>query len=257
MESIGDRLYSLVFTTKGELFQQSRMAQLTYQAFDKYVQEIDNLKEDEIKVSYPVGYRPSKEAMFGEIVYTKDELKHEYNVLAFNHLPVNGIYKLVTLIEAMLLDILRIIITKYPQKLGNKRQIDISIILSSNSLEEAKLYVVNKFINELAYQSPEDFVKDFEQITSINLFETPVTHRYKEIKTTRDIYIHNMGIVNEIYIKKAGSHARAKIGENLPIDIQYFLESYEYCLQLCEFLETKLHEIWPSAKYEEKNQPSE
>lgn len=253
MENIGDKLYTIVDYTRGELFTQGRMAQLTYQAFDWYVDKIQNSDEDEIKVSYPIGYKPSKEAMIGETVFTKDEIKQEYQFLGHTQLPINGIYKLVTLIETMLIEILKTVVLKFPKKLGSKKQIDISTVFSSDSILEIQLNVINKLLNELAYKSPEEFVKEFENITSINLFETSASHRYKEIKATRDIYIHNMGVVNEIYIKKADSHARAKIGQNLPIDIQYFLESYEYCLQLCEFLEVKLNEIWPSQKYEKAN----
>jgi len=257
LENIGDRLYTIVDYTRAELFAQGKMAQLTYQAFDWYVNEIQKSKEEEITVSYPIGYKPSKETMITERKFTKEEIKEEYQYLGLTQLPVNGIYKLVTLIETMLLEILKSVVLKYPKKLGSKKQIDIATVLSSDSIQEVQLKVINKLLNELAYKSPEEFVKEFENITSINLFETPVSHRYKEIKATRDIYIHNMGVVNEIYIKKADSHARAKIDQHLPIDIQYFLESYEYCLQLCEFLEIKLHEIWPSKKYEEANTKEE
>jgi len=257
LENIGDRLYTIVDYTRGELFSQGKMAQLTYQAFDWYVDKIQNSEDEEITVSYPIGYKPSKETMLSEIVFTKDEIKQEYQFLGLTQLPINGIYKLVTLIETMLLEILKAVVLKYPKKLGSKRQIDIATVLSSDSILEIQLNVINKLLNELAYKSPEEFVKEFENITSINLFETSVSHRYKEIKATRDIYIHNMGVVNEIYIKKADSHARAKLGQHLPIDIQYFLESYEYCLQLCEFLEIKLHEIWPSQKYEKANAKEE
>ena len=253
LETIGDKLYAIVDYTRGELFAQGKMAQLTYQAFDWYVKSIQNSDDEEIIVSYPIGYKPSKETMLTERKFTKDEIKEEYQYLGLTQLPINGIFKLVTLIESMLLEILKAVVLKYPKKLGSKKQIDIATILSSDSILEVQLKVINKLLNELAYKSPEEFVKEFENITTINLFETPVSHRYKEIKATRDIYIHNMGIVNEIYIKKADSHARAKINYNLPIDVQYFLESYEYCLQLCEFLEIKLHEVWPSQKYEEAN----
>lgn len=251
LDTIGNRLYSLVEFTKGQLFQQGRMAQLTYQAFDKYVSDINKSEEDEIVVTYPVGYTPSKEAILSEGTYSKKELTDQYNYLGLIQLPMNGIYKLVTLIEALLTDILRTIILEYPHKLGVKKQIDASVILSSNSVQDIHLHVINKLLNELSYKTPEEFVKEFESITSINLFETNASHRYKEIKATRDIYIHNMGIANEIYLKKADTLSRAQNGQELPINIQYFLESYEYCLQLCEFLETKLNEKWSSQKYEE------
>jgi hypothetical protein len=40
----------------------------------------------------------------------------------------------------------------------------------------------------------------------------------------------------------------------LPVDIRYFLESYEACLQLTEWFEKELHERWHSADFEESKQ---
>ncbi len=250
MQSLGDKLYEIVSTTKMKLFNQGELAQLTYQAFHKYVKEIENSQEQEIDISYPVGYTASKETIESNIKYTKDELIEKYNFLSLNQLPINGIYSLITLIEAMFTDLLKAIILKYPKKLGNKKQINISTVLSLNSIEEIHLDIINKLLNELTYKSPAEFIKEFKDITSVDLLETPATHRYKEIKATRDIYIHNNGIANEIYVAKAETLTRATIGQVLPISIQYFLESYEYCLQLTEFLESKLHEVWISEQYE-------
>ncbi len=50
-------------------------------------------------------------------------------------------------------------------------------------------------------------------------------------------------MANEIYMRKADSHARVKAGMLLPVDTQYFLESYESCLQFTEWLEKELHEL--------------
>jgi len=75
-------------------------------------------------------------------------------------------------------------------------------------------------------------------------------HRYMEVKATRDIFVHNRGIANEVYVRKAGTHARTKPGMVLPTDIQYFLESYEHCLQFIEWLELELHHRWHSSDYE-------
>lgn len=256
MESFGDSIYKIVDTTRGELFNQGKMAQLTYQAYDKFYIEIDNFPNDTITISQPVGYKPTKEVISSEITFTKEELKQEYQYLGLTQLPINGIYNIVTLIEAMFTDLLRAVILRFPKKINSKKQIDIATVLSSESLLDIQLNVINKILNELAYKSPEEFVIEFKQFTSINLLETPAFHRYKEIKATRDIYIHNRGVANEIYIRKADSHSRTDVNQILPVDINYFLESYEYCLQLCEFLEVKLNDIWLSQKFEVKNTQS-
>ena len=52
----------------------------------------------------------------------------------------------------------------------------------------------------------------------------------------------------DAYIQKASSHSRVKSCEFLPIDTTYFLEAYESCLQITEWLEQSLHENWHSSQ---------
>ena len=42
---------------------------------------------------------------------------------------------------------------------------------------------------------------------------------------------------------------------DLPADLQYFLESYEHCLQIADWLEEQLHSHWHSSEYEDRRQP--
>ena len=76
---------------------------------------------------------------------------------------------------------------------------------------------------------------------SINLLECLAYHKYIEIKTTRDILVHNKGVANDIYVSKAGTHARVEPGKWLPVNTIYFLESYESCLQFTEWIELQCH----------------
>ena len=139
----------------------------------------------------------------------------------------------------------------YPQKLGTKRTLPIKTILEATSIQEVHMRATDGLINELTYKSPAEFAEAIRSLIPINLLECPAFHKYIEIKATRDIYIHNKGIANDVYLRKAGSHARVKEGTVLPSDIQYFLESYESCLQLIEWLESELHQHWHSSEYEE------
>ena len=129
---------------------------------------------------------------------------------------------------------------EYPNKIPSKKKVDIECILSSSSIEQAKLIIVDNILNEIAYKSPKDYATEFDKYTGVNLLENPVFHKYIELKATRDIHIHNAGISNDIYTTKAGVLSRVKSGEYLPVDIQYFLISYEQCLQLNEILESEL-----------------
>lgn len=45
---------------------------------------------------------------------------------------------------------------------------------------------------------------------------------FVEIKASRDIIIHNSGLINKLYVEKAGDKSRGDAGEELVIDDAYF-----------------------------------
>jgi len=47
-----------------------------------------------------------------------------------------------------------------------------------------------------------------------------------EIKAARDILEHNAGVVNEIYLRKAGKRARYGVGDHIELEDAYHLESW-------------------------------
>ena len=256
MESFGNRLNNVIQNTKTSLFLQGEMAQLTYISFEKYVDWVSSLDDGTtIPIAYPLGYRADNTPIMSEPRnYSKDELTSRYAHLGLNKLPVDSILQLVTIMETLMNDILKSILIEYPNKIPSKKKVDVECILSSNTIEEAKLIIVDSILNEIAYKSPKDYAAEFDKYTGVNLLENPVFHKYIELKATRDIHIHNAGYANDIYTTKSGVLSRVKSGEYLPIDIQYFLQSYEQCLQLNEILEVETDKIWPSEKFKERKE---
>ena len=253
--NLGNQLNQIVYMARAAMFDQGELSQLTYGAFDIAATSMQNMAQDEIEVTFPVGYKPDKTAIQSTRTYRKEELQEKYQFLAFHQLSINAIVQLVTITETMLGDIIRAVIARYPQKLGGKRNISIQAVLESTTLEEVHLRATDTLLNELAYKSPAEFSEAMNQLLSVNLLECPAFHRYMEIKATRDIFIHNQGVANEVYIRKSGTHARARSGVKLPADIQYFLESYEQCLQISDWLEEELHKHWHSSDYEDRKTP--
>lgn len=234
------------------MFDLSELAQLTYGAFDFAARSMQEMQQDDIEVSFPVGYNPDRTAIQSTRTYRKEQLLSKYQFLAFHQLSVNGLVQLVTLVETMLGDVVRAVVVRYPNKLGAKRNISIQAVLESTTLDEVHLRATDAMLNELAYKSPNEFAEAVQPLISVNLLECPAFYRYVEVKATRDIFIHNRGIANDVYVRKAGSHARVKSGMTLPADTQYFLESYEYCLQIADWLEVALHSHWHSSDYEDR-----
>lgn len=253
--NLGNQLNQIVASATYTMFDQGEFAQLTYGAFDIAARSMQDMQQEEIEVTFPIGYKPDRTAISSTRTYRKEQLLSKYQFLAFNQLSVNAVVQLVTIVETMLGDVVRAVVVRYPQKLGAKRNLSIQAVLESTSLEEIHLRATDTLLNELAYKSPAEFAESFQQLLSVNLLECPAFHRYMEVKATRDIFIHNRGIANDVYVRKAGSHARANSGMGLPADIQYFLESYEHCLQVADWLKVELHSHWHSSEYEDRKNP--
>lgn len=255
MEPLGDKIYNRIVNTIHNLFLQSEMAQLTYISFEQMVAFVKSYEKETIPISYPIGFRVDNTPIMSDPrEYTKEELYDQYAHLGLNKLPIDSIFQLVTITETMLNDILRFILIQYPNKIPSKRKIDIDKVLKFESLEQTKLYIVDSVLNEIAYKSPKEYAQEFENYVGVNLLENPIFHKYIELKATRDIHIHNQGIANEIYRIKAGVSARVTTDIYLPVDITYFLQSYEVCLKICELLRDEIHNIWPSNLYAAKKQ---
>jgi hypothetical protein len=253
--NLGNQLNQIVASARNTMFDQGELAQLTYGAFDIAARSMQSMDQEEIVVTFPVGYKPDKTSIESTRTYRKEQLLSKYQFLAFHQLSVNALVQLVTIVETMLGDIVRAVVVRYPQKLSGKRSLSIQTVLESTSLEEVHLRATDALLNELAYKSPTEFSEAMQQLLSINLLECPAFHRYMEVKATRDIFIHNRGIANDVYVRKAGSHVRVMSGMGLPADIQYFLESYEHCLQIADWLEEELHGHWHSSEHEDRMSP--
>jgi hypothetical protein len=58
--------------------------------------------------------------------------------------------------------------------------------------------------------------------------------RVAEMKAARDLLIHNAGIVNKIYLDKAGVKARHAAGDKVVIDQPYFDECWDLAKKLVD-----------------------
>lgn len=257
LDNIGNKLNKIALRTQFALFGQGELAQLSFNAFNNAGTIIKDSVDDEVTLSYPVGYKPDNTPLMSNHTYKKEDLINKYIYLADNQISINGVYQFVILIEAMFNDILRSVILKFPKKIAQKKSISIGSVLSLDKIEDIHLHAVDCVLNELSYKSPKDYAEELNKLLSINFLECPAYLKYMEIKATRDIHIHNQGTANDIYISKSGSHARVKANDYLPIKTQYFLESYEVCIQLTEWTELRLHDVWHSSNYEEQQKEKE
>ena len=134
----------------------------------------------------------------------------------------------VAITEGYLSKSLYTILSKFPEKLAsNDKKIDISLIFESDDLIELIDKIILKQINSAFYSSPAKYFEYSEKILSIKIRKS-LKDQYAEIKATRDILVHNGGIINDQYIFKSGKKARASsenIDELIDLDPEYFDQS--------------------------------
>jgi len=128
----------------------------------------------------------------------------------------------VAVTEGYLAHMLRLVLRAFPKKIGvSEKKVDLAVILEAEDLDNLLDAIILKQINSAFYASPSKYFEYIESVLSISI---PASHKaaYSEVKATRDIYVHNGGIVNQLYLQKAGGLARAGDGDPLPLDEEYF-----------------------------------
>jgi hypothetical protein len=102
-----------------------------------------------------------------------------------------------------------------------------SIVLSSADLNAVKLAAVTRELNELNYKRVREWFAYLDDMVKIECPTADEIDRLAEIKATRDVFVHNRGVVSPIYLEKAGAKHRAKSGDRLDIPEHYHRESWE------------------------------
>ena len=232
-----------------------RRSALSYSAYAEriLVLEADTSTDPKV-ITFPLGIAPDGSVMPGTAQYSKSDLIAQYRSLSEYHLALNGVYQLVSYTEILFGILLFEVVRVYPRKLGGKRNISLALLFEKPTLEDVQESAINSLRNELAYLSPKEYAEAIQPLLGVNLLEIPAYHKYIEIKATRDVYIHDRGIANLVYKGKAASHSRAKPGQQLPMNVNYFLQSYESCHCLSEDLRREFHSVWQSDLFLEELQ---
>lgn len=152
----------------------------------------------------------------------------------------------VAITEDFLFTNLKRILIWYPQKLSasvtglpTEKKIELDIILEADDLDALLSNIIEKQIIKISYESPQNYFKYLENVFSFTIPQK-LKDTYSEIKSSRDILIHNAGVINKIYIKKSGKYARGSIGDNMPLDSNYFDEAMKCMKRLIQTIYSKL-----------------
>lgn len=140
--------------------------------------------------------------------------------------------------EAFLSKVIEYVLREYPRKLtiavqgvSTGKDIPIGVVLDAETIAETIDWAIERALHSLFYASPVEYLAYLKKVVSINTSK-PQYQDYFEIKATRDLIIHNSGVINATYLTKAGEKARGESGAAVEVDKEYF----EHCLAVLKRL---------------------
>ena len=182
-----------------------------------------------------------------------------------HHLPGMMLSGAIAQFDHMLQQLVNAVITQKPELVNqSERPLTFKELQKFKSIEDARLYLSNKYVETLARQSHLEQFQTMETIFGIQLRKDLKNFpKFLELCQRRHCVIHNGGIVSQSYLEKLGEQkidTDAKLGEILLISQPYFEESvatiFEIGFKLIQVLWRKfMPEDSVLADHEMINQP--
>ncbi len=154
----------------------------------------------------------------------KDIAKHAVEHEIYFSVFVYAVAQVEAFIGDVLLELLRFDSRRLKTRIkgiDHTSKIEVSELIDCASREELLESVIRKELIGLFYAAPSLQMEYLQSVTGVKLSDDSVG-AWIEVKATRDIVVHNSGIANDVYVRKAGNHARAIEGAALPMDDKYF-----------------------------------
>ena len=154
------------------------------------------------------GYRLKSKNSRTRTEVTEQDLVNRYARYRTTYLQGLGFVQLTTVFEAFVFDFLRLLLTNDTRHLAQKKPIEVGVVLSAADKDALVLLIVERELNELKYDRPRAWFDYLNKVVKLGCPTEDEIERVAEMKAARDLIIHNSGIVNTIYLDKAGSKAR-------------------------------------------------
>ena len=182
-------------------------------------------------------------------VFVIIEKSHKQLNLASSEIVEKSIFSyVVSLFEILQTEILTIFLDAFPEKI-KKSEFQINKDELSNDLFQIKKEAIEKYIQNLSYNTIYEYMKMFFELLSIKSINNEATDKFVEIKETRNLLLHNNLKMNSTYQRKAGAKKReAEYDEYLSLRKDYILKSIDTIKTVISHIECELKTKY--AKYD-------
>lgn len=180
-------------------------------------------KEDSEFKSFSIKIRSNNEYIVNHISNVKKTNKH------INLLYTNSLISLLSNVEWFFSQILHYYYDEHPESAGvQKRTLTLKDLKTFGSVEDAEKYLIDVKIDEVLRGNFESWTSLLKEEIGLGLgYLKDLMDVLIEIYQRRNLFVHNGGVVNSIYISKVKEHLRQEIeiGEKLSVDKQYLENS--------------------------------
>jgi hypothetical protein len=156
------------------------------------------------------------------------EIKQIYDYFTSNRLYESFLLTAIAEFESFLGRVLREILCEYPIKLSTSvqgippyKQVPLETLLTAATVDGAVRAAITEHLGNVFFAQPKAYLEYVSKVAGLKA-DDPSFDSYVEIKATRDLVIHNHGIVNAVYLQKAGKKARGALGQAISVDSAYF-----------------------------------
>jgi hypothetical protein len=155
---------------------------------------------------------------------------------------------LVAQVESYLSEVITLTLKYDNRRLKNRVQgvdhisrLDVNEVIDCSSREEIIDTIISKELLALFYAGPSKQSDYLRKVLGVDISDD-FWLTWVETKASRDIIVHNSGIINNTYLEKAGKMARGKNGDQLKVDNSYFESSIAFMKSLIGRISTGLTE---------------
>lgn len=151
-----------------------------------------------------------------------------------------GLSHLVTIFEGYLADVVREIFLVHPEALKSAKKLTAETVLNLGERKQIVSYLAEKETKKLLYKSFLGVVNYFSKKFNISLDDSGVSaERIVEIMATRNIHVHNKGVVNRRYLESV-KDSKLKVEAYKSITSEYLRVSIDSIKTLVKFIDAEV-----------------